>query len=172
MIKDGQVVTDALRVDVSTNFGVHAVHLRRGQTVRLLVRMNRPAYFYVVGHVVRESEQFSYVLPLYDGPAGEFRAERFTRLVPGDQANHLIDLGEFEVQPPFGLEHLIVTASTASLIDHLPKARYDAATNYFIIDGSRGNVARAVELTRGLQPKVSSKVMVTEGTLSFTTSDR
>ena len=169
LLKDGAVYSADLRVDVSTDRGTRDLLFRHGETVRLVVRTNRSAYFYVVGHVVRPDTQFSYLLPLDGDAAGEKRPERFTKYVPADGVNHYIDLGEFEVVPPFGIEHIMVTASTEKVDASLPKTRFNTASGYFEIVGSAGNALNGLSKTRGLQPKKIGRVMVTEGQLTFTT---
>ena len=97
---------------------------------------------------------------------------QFIRRVSATQANHYLDIGEFTVEAPFGTEHLQIIASTHPVTDNLPATRYDANSGYHVIQGSAGNAAQGVMLTRGLKPKPNAKAMVAEGTLSFTTTER
>jgi hypothetical protein len=172
LLRQGEAVSSDLRAELVTTVGTRQLKFRSGESLKLAARLNRAGYFYVVGHVVRQDGQFSYLLPLQAGESGDTSEARFMRYVPADQANHYLVLGEFSVEPPFGTEHLQIIASTQRPKDTLPAARFDPSSGYFVIQGSSGNVQKGLTLTRGLKPKADAKVMVAEGTLTFTTSER
>ena len=48
---------------------------------------------------------------------------RFVQFVNADGVNRWISLGEFEIYPPLGLEHLQVIASKEDLVWRLPMYR-------------------------------------------------
>lgn len=172
LLQQGEAVSGDLRVELVTSAGAHTLHFKSGSSLKLAARVNQAAYFYVVGHVVRDDGQFSYLLPLQDIGTLDNAEARFIKRVPADQANHYIEIGEFIVEPPFGTEHLQIIACTQSPKDSLPAAHYDSQTGYYIIPGSQGDVRQALTKTRGLKPKPAAKVAVAEGTLTFTTSER
>ena len=172
LLREGAAVSGGLRADLVTSVGAQQIKFKRGDTVKLAARVNRAAYFYVVGHVVRADSQFSYLLPLQSGAANDPSEERFIRYVPADQANHYVDMGEFSVEAPFGTEHAQIIASTQPPKNALPAVRYDPASGYFVLIGSKGDAREGVNKTRGLKPIPDNQVMVAEGTLSFTTSER
>jgi hypothetical protein len=168
LLRDGEAISGDLRADLVTSVGNRNLKFKSGDTLKLVARLNRAGYFYVVGHIVRPDVQLSYLLPLQDNPQSK---AAFTRYVPADQVNHYLELGEFSVEPPFGVEHLQIIASTKPLIDNLPAVQYDKVSGYYVIQGSQGNATKGLLGTRGLKPKPSAKAMVAEGTLSFTTTE-
>lgn len=171
LLRQGEAVSDEFRADLVTTVGSRTLKFKAGDTIKLAARLNRAGYFYVVGHVVRPDGQFSYLLPL-QSTTGTDEAGRFIRYVAADQANHYVELGEFSVEPPFGTEHAQIIASTRSPRDSLPATRYDTLTGYYVINGTSGDARKGLLLTRGLKPKQNDKVLVTEGTLSFTTVEK
>ncbi len=171
LLREGAAVSGDLRADLVTSVGTQLLKFKAGDTVKLAARVNRAAYFYVVGHVVRADGQFSYLLPLQPGAANDPSEERFIRYVPADLANHYVDLGEFSVEAPYGTEHAQIIASSQRPKATLPAVRYDPASGYFVVLGSKGDALEGITRTRGLIPKPDNKLMVAEGTLSFTTRD-
>lgn len=172
LLREGVAVSAQLRVDVMTDRGTRSLLFRGGESVRLLVRANQAGYFYVVGNVVREAEQFSYLMPLDGVQGGPVQAERFIRYLPPDKVNHYVEIGEFGVEPPYGTEHLQVIMSSRRPEGALPAARYIPASGYFEIVNSRGAVAATLGITRGLKAKGGDREAVAEGVLSFTTVER
>ena len=172
LLREGVAVSGDLRAELVTSLGARNLLFKRGDEVQLVARLNRPGYFYVVGHVVRDGDQFSYLLPLQDTGAAGNRDARFVRHVPADQANHYIELGRFEVVAPYGTEHLQIVAGTQRPGDQLPETQHDAETGYDVIRGSRGNARSGLATTRGLKLKADTKAQVAEGTLTFTTRER
>ena len=168
LLKSGEAVSSQLRAEVVTTSGGSSAGLlfKSGESLKLAARVNRAAYFYVVGHVIRTDGQFSYLLPVQEGvgPA------KFIQRVPADLANHYVELGEFTVEPPFGAEHLQIIASTDDPAKSLPPHEYDAKTGYYVLRNSQGNALKGLQGTRGLRPKASAERMVAEDTLTFTTS--
>lgn len=171
LLKSGEAVSGALRAEVVTTAGgsASALLFRSGETLKLAARVNRAAWFYIVGHVIQPDRQFSYLLPVQEGAEGP---ARFVRRVPADLANHYVELGEFTVEPPFGAEHLQIVASTQDLASALPPHEYDAKSGYFLIRNSQGNALKALQGTRGLRPKPTTERLVAEDTLTFTTSGK
>jgi hypothetical protein len=171
LLKSGEAVSGGLRAEVVTTAGGSgsALLFRNGETLKLAARVNRAAYFYIVGHVIQADKQFSYLLPVQDGAEGP---ARFVRRVPADLANHYVEIGEFAVEPPFGAEHLQIVASTQDLATSLPPHEYDGKSGYFLIKASQGNALKGLQGTRGLRPKPTVERQVAEDTLTFTTSGK
>lgn len=168
LLKSGEAVSGQLRTEVVTTSGASSSRLlyKSGDSLKLAARVNRAAYFYIVGHVIRSDGQFSYLLPVQDGDG----PAKFVRRVPADHANHYLELGEFTVEPPFGAEHLQIVASTEDLAKALPAHEFDAKTGYYVLRNSQGNALKGLQGTRGLRPKPTAERMVAEDTLTFTTA--
>ena len=94
------------------------------------VKLNKPGYFYIVGHTFAGEEPFSYLLELAE-EAGVPRC--FVQFVNADDVNRWISLGEFEIYPPLGLEHLQVIASKEDLVERLPKYRFDGESEFYLV---------------------------------------
>ena len=172
LIREGVVVSGQMRVEVMTDRGTRDLLLRGGEKLRLMVRANQPGYFYVIGNVVRDGEQFSYLMPLDGIQDGQVLPERFVRYIPPDKVNHWLEIGEFDVEAPFGTEHLQVFLSTRRPDGALPPARLNRDSGYFEIVGSRGAVANTIGFARGLKAKGGDRVSSAEGVLTFTTVSR
>ncbi len=91
---------------------------------------NKPGYFYIVGHTFAEEEPFSYLMELEEEASAP---RRFVQFVNADDVNHWISLGEFEIYPPLGLEHLQVIASKEDLVERLPKYRFDEEWEFYLV---------------------------------------
>ncbi|MBY6185457.1 DUF4384 domain-containing protein [Marinobacter hydrocarbonoclasticus] len=162
----GYVEPSALTVDLQTNKGSRGLSFAEGETVQLMVKLNRSGYFYVLGHT-GEAKGFSYLLELND----ETGPHRFQHYIGPEQANKWVLLGEFEVEPPFGYEMLQVIASNQPLGTALPATRYDPDTGYHRVGDNR---EQAVSQTRGLKRKQQqqAEVLTAEAVISFTSANR
>ena len=132
--------------------------------VELFVKISRPGYFYVVGHVVKKEENFSYLLELSDTE----RDRRFIRYANADDVNKWLSIGRFEATPPFGIESLQLIASSDDPIDRLPSHPLDKKTELYV---TANNAQQGITKTRALKPKRSEadKQYLTEAVLMFTT---
>lgn len=147
-----------------TNRGDKDLLFNEGETVKLFVRLTKPGYFYIVGHVVREGDEYSYLVELSNKNA----PQKFITYVPPEKANRDIEIGEFVVKPPFGLEYLQLVASTEDLVQDLPKTKFDLVSGYYIVEQSHGSVRTAMATVRGLQLKMSDAT-THESQLAITT---
>jgi hypothetical protein len=156
-------LTSDLRVDLSIkNFGSKNVLLREGQDVELVVKANRQAYFYIVGHTLHEDEKFSYLVEIQDGVGDE----RFIYTIGAADVNKPLLLPlEFSVSEPFGYESLQLFAST-TIPNDLPRCRMK--DGYCVLDGNPQDV---VVTTRALKAK-KAKELKAETTLHFTTVNK
>ena len=58
---------------------------------------------------------------------------RFVQFVNANDINCCISLGEFEIYPPLGLEHLQVIASKEDLVERLAKYRFDEESEFHLV---------------------------------------
>jgi hypothetical protein len=172
LVKEGYVVSGDFKVDIKTAQGKSDLLYKKGETLKILVKMNKPGYFYLVSHNFKKSN-YSYIINFTE----ETGNRKFVYYVDGDSANRWIELGDFEVVAPFGVETLQMVASTDDLVASVPNTFFDKATGLYTISensGTKGkNLASAPEsalaATRGLIMK--KKSATTEAVLVFTSMD-
>jgi hypothetical protein len=158
---------EGFRSEITTDIGSSDLLFRQGDTVRLYVRLSKPGYFYIVGHVAKQDTQYSYLLDVGEGEG----SERFIKYVSPEQANQLIELGEFYVDPPYGVEYLQLVAATADLAKQLPDYRWDKNLEYYVVKGSEGDALNGVKKVRGLKKK-RKNVQFHESQLVYTTASK
>jgi ribosomal protein L10 len=170
LLKNGVVVSGDLSVKAMLSSGKRDLLFFEGDPLKIMIKMNRPGYFYIVVHTLKKEEKYSYMLDFFTSHGNR----KFIYHVNVDDVNKWIALPEFEVVPPFGVETLQVIASTNDLMSKVPSAVYDPKTKLYKISD---NPSKAVALTRGLIRKErkeikDSKPSIAETTLMFTTSKR
>jgi len=161
LLNNGIILSDKLKVQLNSNRGDQQLLFREGDTVELFVKLNKKGYFYIVGYTQTKDQKLSYLLELQEGNGNS----RFVKFVNADDASRWISLGEFSVEPPFGVESLQVIASNKK-IRTLPAIKYDDKTGYYIISK---DIKKALIQTRGLKKKCSKKAEFSEDVMSFTT---
>jgi len=161
-------------VDVRTERGRRALYYHPGERDQLQVKLDRPGYYYIVGHVEKANTRLSYLMEIGDAAGGS----RFVRRVAAEGANQWQAVGPFTVEPPFGLEAIQVFATSESPERALPLARFDASRNLYLIGT---NPSEAVKRSRGLVlvnmagapgdegPTGAPRPAVGEAVLQFTT---
>jgi hypothetical protein len=165
LLQQGQIASESFIAKLQTNHGSRDLLFTNAQSIKLLVKVNRPAYYYVLGHSKTGQSSHSYLLDLNDakGP------ERFIHYLGHDQVNRWVTIGEFEVHPPFGIETLQLFASNQDPVLTLPATQFDGI--YYQVEGTP---AQAVAKTRGLVRKKATKqsnvLETAEAVLRFTTS--
>ena len=162
LLHEGIVLSGDFAVQLATNKGRDDLLFDSSENVKILLKLNRAGYYYIVGYVYKDDEKFAYLLELNDGTGNR----KFVNYINQDDANKWVELGEFTVEPPYGVESLQVIASTADF-STIPAASYDSASGYYIIGGT---AAETVKATRGLKPKKTDEVLSAEDVLMFTTS--
>ncbi|WP_169337251.1 LPP20 family lipoprotein [Psychromonas ossibalaenae] len=165
LLHKGYALDSDFKVQLATNKGSRQLLFHQGEMVKLMVKLNRPGYFYIVGHAKNNQQELSYLLEAGYGEG----SRKFVYFVNGDQINKWLSLGEFETIPPFGIESLQVIAAEKDLIDKLPGYRYDNETGYFKL---ADNISQGLGKTRGLQKVKSSNTdpeKTAEAVLLFTT---
>lgn len=158
----GTAVDSSFHASLTTNRGSSDLLFKANDEIKIGIKVNKPGYFYIVAHVKNPKEAMSYLLPIYDNTTGN---ERFIRYVPASEVNREISLGEFTVEPPYGIESLQLIASTMP-ITTLPVTK---ERDGYAVLGEK-NIATAVTHTRGLKPKSSVKAQSAEATLSYLTT--
>ncbi|MBU1170611.1 MAG: DUF4384 domain-containing protein [Proteobacteria bacterium] len=171
LVQAGYVLPGNFRVDLKTEKGKHDLLYTRGDTMKLLVKLNKPGYFYLVSHNIKENGTYSYIIHFTDD-AGD---RKFVYYVDGDAVNKWLELGEFDVVPPFGVETLQMVAATDDLISRVPQNYLDTKTGLYTIGETGGKnrglpvpskPEKALTSTRGLMMKKQSAVA--EAVLMFT----
>ena len=176
MLREGLIQSDEFNVMLQTNKGNRGVIFTEGEQAKLLVKMSRSGYFYVVGHTFHDMEyrnvHKSYLLEI-SHEDGKYAFERY---VGPEDVNKWLVLGEYYVCPEFGQESLQVFASDKSFVQSgsLPNVKFDGV--YYTI---AGDAISAIRNTRGLvrmksnvkgQGSKESEHVVAEGILMFQTS--
>lgn len=161
LLHEGYVVSNNFRAELNSNQGNEGLLFTPGQTIELFVKINGPGYYYVVSH--NTSNDLSYVLELNEAEG----KRAFVSYVNADDVNRWVSLGSFEVTEPYGTENLQLIASNKDLINNLPKVKFDAKSELYVVES--GTAEKAIITTRGLKPKKKGKVKSAEATLTFTT---
>jgi hypothetical protein len=130
-------------VDVRTERGRRGLYYHPGDRDQLQVKLDRPGYYYIVGHVEKANTRMSYLMEIGE-PAG---GSRFVRRVSAEGTNQWQAVGQFTVEPPFGLEAVQVFATSESPERALPPVRLDPSRNLYLIGT---DPSEAVKRTRGL----------------------
>jgi hypothetical protein len=133
----------AMSVDVQTDRGRRGLYYRPGDRDRLLVKLDRPGYYYVVGHVEKANARLSYLMEIGEQATGS----RFVRRVGPEEVGQWQPIGQFTVEPPIGLEAVQVFATSENPERALPAARFDPARKLYVIGTDPGE---AVKRSRGL----------------------
>jgi hypothetical protein len=134
---------DAIEVGVRMGRGNRGLYYRPGDRDRLLVKLDRPGYYYIVGHVEKANSRFSYLMEIGERGA----SNRFVRRVGAGDARRWLSVGEFTVEAPVGLEAVQVFATSGPPERMLPATRFDPNRNLHVIGT---DPVDAVKRTRGL----------------------
>lgn len=174
---DAAVLDDKLNVQARINGKQEGLLFRKGETVRLDVKVSQKAYLYVIANMrTKAGKQVQYLLSISDYPD----KAQYSKFIPYQNSNLWVTLAEFEVFAPFGAEALHLFASSEDILDKLPESatkRIDGEEYEGVIIGKGGAIleaARSIALTRGLKPKKDSqkKRQLAETVLRFTTVER
>jgi len=172
LMSEGHVVSGDFRVDIRTTQGKSDLLFKKGDSLKILVKMNKPGYFYLVSHNFKKNN-YSYIINFSE----EQGNRKFVSYVDGDSANRWIELGDFEVVAPFGVETLQMVASTEDLVNSVPPTFFDRETGLYTISDSLSKKGRplasepgsALSATRGLIMK--KKSATAEAVLVFTSME-
>ena len=92
LLHQGYAVSNAFKVQLNTNKGSRNLLFEKGETVELLIKMNRPGYYYLVGHSKNSESEMSYLLELNEAHGDR----RFVSYLNADDANKWLSLGPVE----------------------------------------------------------------------------
>lgn len=161
MMKQGLLLGNELRPELRTSLGKSNLLFYSKEQVELFVKMNKPGYLYIMGHVNNVTGKFSYLIPIN----GTATNRDFVLFINADDANKWISLGSFDVEEPFGTEILQVFASSEDVVDKIPRF-YINDDGYPVIGTSPNEV---VVKSRGLIQKKKAGAQVGETSLTYTT---
>ncbi|MGE4518215.1 MAG: hypothetical protein AB7E04_01740 [Desulfobacteraceae bacterium] len=166
LVENGIIVSDRFNIDMTTSKGKKYLLFKEGETVNLFARMNQPGYFYILAHNLKENK-YSYLIDFYDSPGNE----KFIFNVSPEMVNKWINIGEFEVVPPFGTEKIEIFGSTKYPVDAIPHTQLDKKTGLYKLNESP---EEAVIKTRGLirKNRIEKKAETSEAFITITTSAR
>jgi hypothetical protein len=136
-------VGNTMEVSVRTGRGSRGLYYRPGDRDSLLVKLDRPGYYFIVGHVEKETTRLSYLMEIGEREA----THRFVRRVGADEAHRWLTVGEFTVEAPVGLEAVQVFATSGPPEQMLPATRFDPIRNLHVIGT---DPVDTVKRTRGL----------------------
>lgn len=164
LLHEGVAVSSDFRTQITTNRGSENLLFDEHEEVEVLIKLSRPGYFYVVGHVAKKSESYSYLLELEHADTDR----RFVRYVNADDVNKWLSIGRFEATAPFGVESIQLMASSDDPINRLPTHPLDIKTELYV---TASNAQQGITKTRALKPKRSEddKQYQAEAVLMFTT---
>lgn len=167
LLHEGLAIGGDFKAQLATSKGSNSLLFQRGEIIEVLVKLNKPGYFYAVGHVLQGSRSYSYLLELGTGQMGR----RFVQYVNADDVNKWISLGQFEASAPFGVESLQLIASQDDPVNRLPQYQLDTKSGFYRL---MGNAKQGVLQTRALKPKTqaASAPYQAESVLMFTTMDK
>lgn len=162
LLHEGVAVSSDFKVSLTTNRGSENIMFNEGEEAELFVKLNRHGYFYIVGHVAKKGESYSYLLE----QSNDETERRFIRYVNADEVNKWISIGKFEVTPPYGVESMQIIATSDDPISRLP-AHNQAKDMYVVSKNSQQGITK----TRALKPKrtETDKQYQGETVLMFTT---
>ncbi|MFA6012565.1 MAG: hypothetical protein WC799_21415 [Desulfobacteraceae bacterium] len=172
LVNEGHVISGDFKVDIKTTQGKSDLLYKKGDTLKILVKMNKPGYFYLVSHNFKK-DKYSYIINFTE----EMGNRKFVYYVDGDSANRWIELGDFEVVAPFGVETLQMVAATEDLVSNVPPTFFDKETGLYTISDSNVKKGKplasrpeaALSATRGLIMK--KKSATSEAVIVFTSMD-
>jgi hypothetical protein len=164
LLHEGIAVSGDFRPQLTTNRGSEDVLFNEKDEVELLVKFNRPGYFYVVGLVSKKNENYSYLLELSNADTDR----RFVRYINADDVNKWLSIGKFEASSPYGVESLQLIGSSDDPIYRLPAHHLDSKEDLYLTSNS---AKQGIAMTRALRPKRSEtdKQYQAEAVLMFTT---
>jgi hypothetical protein len=160
---EGLAVGSDFRAQLSTQRGSDALLFNEHDEIELRVKLNRPGYFYVVGYVLKKTDNYSYLVELEEADSDR----RFVRFVSPDDVNKWLSIGKFAVTAPFGVDSLQLIASKTDPLKKayaLPAYQLDSKTGLYVIAKS---AKEGVVKTRGIMLKKDDEYKAT-ATLMFT----
>lgn len=165
LLKLGLAQSSDFKVRMSTNNGRKAMLYRYGDAVELFVKLNRPGYFFLIGHVDKDGQRFSYIVDFYNVEGNR----KFVRHVDADEINRWVSIGEFDIVPPFGLETFQIIATMKDPVDMIPSYVFDTQTELYIISK---DISKGVSKARALKLRPENIDASAEDVLIFSTTEK
>jgi len=166
LLHKGYAVSSDFKVELNTNIGSRQLLFNGGDTVEILVKVNRAGYFYLVGHSKNSELEHSYLIDVNEGAGNR----KFVQYTNADNVNKWVSLGEFEAVAPFGIESLQVIAGEDDLVDRVPSYQFDPESEYYVVSK---DIKQGVVKTRALKKKktksTNKSIKTAEAVLMFTT---
>jgi hypothetical protein len=176
LLQLGHVVSSTFAAALRTEHGTEDLVYYEDDPVRILVKLSKPGFYYIVGHTLHGDERYSYLLPVNErGPGDAF----FIKYVSPEEAGKWVQLAEFEVIPPLGIESLQLIASTRRP-EQLPPyliQEPDWGGNVLLDESfiagmatpAKASVEKALVQTRALGRRKKAEEEKAEATLVFST---
>lgn len=165
LLHEGYVQDKSFRASLATNRGSEDLLFRQGESVKLYAKLNSPGYFYIVSHTSNNDGNHSYLLELGEG----LDKRKFVKYVNADDVNKWLELGEFEVAPPFGIESLQLIAASKDIVNNVPDARWDDKSQLYIVSSDSTDVIRKTRALK-LKKDQAGERQLAETVLMLTTS--
>lgn len=136
----------------------------KGDIVDIVVKTNKPMCYFLIGHVLKENEKFSYVIPI-----GSDNRPFINQLTGDDINKNITIIDEIPISAPFGSENLQLFSSTFDKNGECPLIVPSCVENdngYCVVDKNPNEV---IFNTRGLNLKNKKfKIEQSEASISFT----
>ena len=93
---------------------------RKGESVNIEVKAFQEAYLYIIGNMrTKDGKQIQYLMPL-----NEKRGKaKYQKYIPYQDSNLWVNIAEFEVYAPFGVEVLQLFATNIDILEQLPATK-------------------------------------------------
>ncbi|PLX69549.1 MAG: hypothetical protein C0603_01080 [Denitrovibrio sp.] len=165
LLKLGLSKSSDFTTRISTSNGKKAMLYKSADAVEIFVKLNKPGYFFIVGHVDKDGQRFSYLVDFYNAKGNR----KFIRFIDADEINKWLSIGEFDIVPPFGLETFQMIASLKDPIGLIPANVFDANTELYIVSN---DIKKAVVQTRALKKRQENVNVIAEDILIFSTIEK
>jgi hypothetical protein len=161
LLNKGIITSSKFNVSLNSNKGSNNLLFKKGESVELFVKLNQMGYVYVMGYTQAQEKKLSYLLELNEANGDD----RFIKFINIDDASKWVSLGEFTVEPPYGIESLQVIASSKKP-QEIPFTQFNSNNGYYVISK---DLKKALISARGLVLKKNDKIQTSEDVLSFAT---
>lgn len=165
LLKLGLAESSDFKARISTKNGKKAMLYKSGDAVEIFIKLNRPGYIFLAGHVDKDGERFSYLVDFYQAHGDR----KFVRRIDADETNRWVSIGEFDVVPPFGLETFQMIATVKDPVGMIPTHVFDPETELYIVSK---DIKEGVVKTRALKRKEKDVNAAAEDVLIFSTIEK
>jgi hypothetical protein len=142
-----------------------SIDLVGGDMVDIVVKTNKDICYFLVGHILKKNEKFSYLLPI-----GSDNSLFINRIMGNDVNKNVTIAEEIPITKPYGSENLQLMASTfdknGKCFLSVPKCEDDEETGLCVIGGKPSKVVSSARALNLNAKKV--KIEKTEANISWT----